>query len=169
MAFLGGLLLTVALVPLLRYALREPPELPPARAPSDDELLHAALEQARENCLLVARQSDPATRGPWVPLRVDAIQRVLTTERILSGSYGELPAIEAELVWLSRIEGRKQLRARNLEDVRFLVGAIHWYLEGALETPSSGECHFRRAPIHDPGALQEFAGLEFSDLLSEWD
>ena len=170
-AFLAALLLSGAVVSLARYASREPePSLQAPEPASDQELLRLALGQARRNCLLVGRQLDPAGRAPWVPLEVEAIRAALGTERIVAGSYGELPAIEAELRWLSGLQGLDQLGARSAEDLRFLSGAIHWYLEGASDEAASGaECHLREAQTHDPAGLREFAGLEFSDLLSEWD
>lgn len=177
-AFLVGLALTLALVPFAHQAWEAPPDPLPAptaapapsrTSPSDEALLQLALDQARRNCLLVGRQIGSRGAVAWVPLRVDAIQRALATERIEGKSYGELPSIRVELRWLGKLERGDQLGARNLEDLRFLTGAIHWYLEGARRLATGEECHLGQPPTYDPDALQEFRDLEYSDLLSEWD
>lgn len=129
--------------------------------------LAAGLNQAQANCLQAARLRD--SRHSWTRFEVSAVRYLLQNPDLEAASYGELPAIQAELTWIAGLESREDLGRRSLEDLRFLLGAIHWYLEGVLAPPIGAEFHLGRAPSFDSERLREFAGLDFADLLAQWD
>ncbi|HBP23427.1 MAG TPA: hypothetical protein DEA08_37320 [Planctomycetes bacterium] len=134
---------------------------------SEEELLRVALAEARENCLAAELASLGEAHGEL--FRTEALLAALDTERVREGAYGELPALRREARWLASVQPGDPPAGRSWEDVRFLAGALHWYLEGALREVPSGEAHevLPQAYAHDE--LQEFRGLGFADLLDRWD
>ena len=127
--------------------------------------VEAGLAQAEALCLRVRELG----RGAWGALPVDAIRRLLRAPAIEAESYGELPAIHSELDWIEGLRSSADLGRRSLEDLRFLAAAIHWYLEGASEPLTGAAKHLDRPAEFDPEGLREFAGMDFADLLAEWD
>ena len=137
-------------------------------APLDEEaLLRLALLEARENCLAAELASLGDAHGEL--FRTEALLRALDTERVQAGAYGELPALRREARWLAQVQPGDPPAGRSWEDVRFLAGALHWYLEGALREVPAGEAHevLPQAYAHD--SLQALRGLSFADLLDRWD
>jgi hypothetical protein len=140
-------------------------------AASETELLLAASKQAHTNCLIGA-----LVDGGFGPARdplfgVDDVLRALDTERVLARSYGELPSMRAELNWLGQLTPHTDLGKRSWEDVRFLLGCLHGYLDAALRADERvvARIHAQPAESYDGGSLQAFQGLEFGDLLGLWD
>lgn len=127
--------------------------------------VEAGLAQAEALCLRVRELG----HGAWEALPVDAIRRLLRAPAIEAESYGELPAIHSELAWIEGLRSSADLGRRSLEDLRFLAAAIHWYLEGASEPLTGAAKHLDRPAEFDPEGLREFAGMDFADLLAEWD
>jgi hypothetical protein len=108
-------------------------------------------------------------------------------------SYGELPQLAHALRLLkafaaSGVEGAEQLEellaehSLSVDDVRFLGGFVHWYLEGAFSLAvqrggGRGEAirslkvarHDRHPRLYDPAKLARFAGKDFETLLGEMD
>jgi len=138
-------------------------ELPPGELPEAD--VEAGLAQAK----LLCRRVRGLISGPWEPLRVGAIRQLLEAPAIEAESYGELPAIRSELDWIEGLESSADLGERSLEDLRFLVSAIHWYLEGATEPLVGAAEHLDQPTDIDAECLIEFAGMDYADLLAEWD
>ena len=138
-----------------------------APPPSEEELLQQALVEARENCLAAELAALGDAHGEL--FRTDALLRALDSERVRAGAYGELPALRREARWLAQVQPGDPPAGRSWEDVRFLAGALHWYLEGALQRVHPGEAHqlLPQAYAHD--SLQAFRGLTFADLLDRWD
>jgi hypothetical protein len=97
--------------------------------------------------------------------------RALDTDRVLERSYGELPALRLELQWLGGLSPDSDLGARSWEDVRFLLGCIHGYLDSALGDLERGHStpHTQPADAYDADSLRAFRGLDFGDLLGLWD
>lgn len=135
--------------------------------PDEEELLRLALAEARENCLAAELASLGEAHGEL--FRTEALLRALDTERVRDGAYGELPALRREARWLAKVQPGDPPAGRSWEDVRFLAGALHWYLEGALHEVPAGEAHevLPQAYAHD--SLEAFRGLSFADLLDRWD
>ena len=138
-------------------------ELPPGELPEAD--VRAGLAQARALC----RQVSELGPGAWEPLQVGAIRQLLGAPAIEAESYGELPAIHSELDWIEGLKSTEDLGLRTLEDLRFLVGAIHWYLEGATAPLTGAAEHLDLPREYDAKRLREFRGMDYADLLAEWD
>jgi hypothetical protein len=138
-------------------------DLPAGELPEAD--VEAGLAQAAALCKRVGQLG----QGAWKPLQVDAIRKLLRAPAIEAESYGELPAIHSELNWIAGLSSPSDLGRRSLEDLRFLAAAIHWYLEGATEPLTGAAEHLDRRAEFDPERLREFVGMDFSDLLAEWD
>lgn len=173
------LLLSTVALGVLGIVLPLPPAQPrqpvatPAikRRPTEADLLRRACAQAHTNCLvasLVEVGLGPA-RDPL--FSTDDVLRALDTDRVLERSYGELPALRAELHWLGGLTPSSDLGARSWEDVRFLLGCIHGYLDSALGDREhlSAPTHTQPADAYDADSLQTFRGLDFGDLLGLWD
>jgi hypothetical protein len=80
--------------------------------------------------------------------------------------------MSAEAAWLSTLSPESALGERTWEDVRFLLGGVHWYLENAagdLPGEAPGPPHGTPDHAYDHGRMRAFRGLEFSDLLGLWD
>jgi hypothetical protein len=148
----------LALWPLLAPARPAPPT-------GDAEQIRRALAEARSNCLVADLLAAKQARDPL--FQTDELIAALRTDRVLQGAYGELPALEREARWIASLRTTSDLRSRSWEDVRFLVGTLHWYLEGCLEVVPEGEGHHKRPSSKD--RRLDFRGLTPGDLLDRWD
>lgn len=167
---LGALL---GLVVLLWPRAAAPPPAPPGRDPLDG--LERALAEARRNCAL-ARGRLPGGGGPL--FEVDALAQALDANPLLlEAEHGELPGLRAEARWLGGLRLTSPLDERSWEDVRFLLGFVHWYLECAYTDARREATPGLPAPPdllhvhedHDPERLRAFRGLGYPDLLGEVD
>ena len=56
---------------------------------------------------------------------------------------------------------------------RFLLGVVHWYLDGALSAEpgarAARKTHVLRPHDYDRDALRVYRGLDYGDLLGLWD
>ena len=64
-------------------------------------------------------------------------------------------------------------RRRQACPLRFLLGVVHWYLDGALSAEpgarAAREAHALRPQDYDRDALRVYRGLDYGDLLGLWD
>lgn len=152
------------------WRLASPPETGDAALPPSEQLRRAVVE-AEENCRRAAQGQeghDPAG-GPLFSVR--ELSRALEDTLLEAHAYGELPALRREARWLGGLRGDSDLGPRTWEDVRFLLGCVHWYLGAALQ--AAGELprrtHSHAVEAYDQARLREYRGLDFGDLLGQWD
>ncbi|MGE0710457.1 MAG: hypothetical protein AB7N76_09925 [Planctomycetota bacterium] len=160
-ALLGAL---AALALCLGWAL-----LPRLVAPVDEEAeqLRRALAEARINCLVADLAAEGRAQDPL--FQTTELLAALSSDRVQRGAYGELPALEREARWIGELTTSSDLGGRSWEDVRFLVGALHWYLAGAGEDVAPGEAHAVPHERYQQERLREFKDLGYEDLLARWD
>lgn len=132
--------------------------------------IQRARREASENCLIADLAALGFNTQPAFDVR--ALLRALDCEQIQAGAYGELPALRREARWLASVRGAEDLGERSWEDVRLVAGALHWYLDGALEGAElAHESHVVRD--YDRESLKAFRDLDlhlpFQSLLDEWD
>lgn len=177
-----------------------PPRDPRAEAAAVDEhlgQLYAALLEVRRNLEVVdGLAAGGPVPGDFHPLRaVELETSLLENPFVTDREAGEVDALLDEAAWLGNLE-RDDLLAvrageggRTLEDVRFLLGAVQWYLEAAYDRArhdlaDRGRTSFTGAvaralgpaapqhvaPSFDRSKLREFSAMEtYEDLLAMWD
>lgn len=161
--------LAAAALLLVGGALLAPGPQPPRPAQPtprrDPELadLGALLTQAARGC---ACRSGSPDRRAW-----QAVERGLGHNAyVLAGEAGELPGLLREARWLA---AGAPGDVRNRDDVRFVAGFLHWYLEtlyahALREQDETLEPPLRlrhRSPRYQTLDLREFRGLTYDDFL----
>jgi hypothetical protein len=153
-----------------------------------------ALDEAHGNCeaaRALARGQLPPAGAPLfrtTELETALLENPWVVERAL----GEVDALLAEAAWLAALDPHAALGDRSWEDVRYLLGGIHWYLERAWEAAARSEAARRAHPAlagalggkplpdprrhdqapeaYDRRSLREYHDLPtFEDLLGRWD
>lgn len=168
-------------------------DVPPAEVDPVAQLLRA-LEEAHRNCEAARALTRGRTPPPGAPLfrTVELETALLENPWVTDRALGELDALLDEAAWLAALEPHAALGQRSWEDVRFLLGAIHWYLERAWDAAARSEearrahaglagalegkplpsprRHEGDATAYDRRSLREFHDLPtFEDLLGRWD
>lgn len=166
-----------------------PPAPPPAIEPLTQLL--RALDEAQRNCEaargLVLRPGEPLFRT--VELETALLENPWVVDRAL----GEVDTLLDECVWLADLApgARPDEDGRTWEDVRFLLGGVHWYLERAWDAGARSEVALRasgalagamaHAPLPEPrrheliddydrAAMRAFRDVAtFEELLGRWD
>lgn len=153
-----------------------------------------ALDEAHGNCeaaRALARGHLPPAGAPL--FRTTELETALLENRwVADRALGEADTLLDEAAWLAALDPHATLGDRSWEDVRYLLGGIHWYLErawdaaarsevarrahpdlaGALEgTPLPEPARHDQAPdAYDRRSLREYHDLPtFEDLLGAWD
>lgn len=194
-AALPALALLAARAPAPRPPKMEDVPVPdPALDPDPEPMaqLLRALDEAHANC----QAADAVVRGCGLP-RGGASFRTAELEAALldnpwvaDRALGEADTLLREAAWLAALRPDALPPERSWEDVRFLLGGIHWYLERAWDAAARSEEARRAHPSlagalagvplpaparhpdedYDREALRAYRDLEtFEDLLGIWD
>lgn len=150
-------------------ALATAPRVAPAEVASDVERLARAREEARDNCLVAGLLAAGVTVDPpWFDTR--ELEAALDTELVTAGEIGEVETLRAEARWLARLVAPEDLGERTFEDLAFLTGGIHWYLDlVARGSGAEGPPHEKAAEAYDPTRLCCYRDMDYQDLLGSWD
>lgn len=153
-----------------------------------------ALEEAQSNCEAAHALTRGALPPPGAPLfrTTELESALLDNPWVADRALGEADTLLDEAIWLAALDPHAALGDRSWEDVRFLLGGIHWYLERAWDAAARSEAARRahgglagalhgvplpapRGHVHAPESydrrsLREYHDLrDFEDLLGRWD
>ncbi len=143
----------------------------PGEAVTDAERLARARAEARDNCLVAGLlAAGVSVAPPWFDTR--ALQAALDTDLVAGGDLGEVATLRREARWLVRLASPADLEARSFEDLAFLTGGIHHYLDAVAaeaDGGAGGPPHEKAAAAYDRARLCLYRGMDFDDLLGTWD
>jgi hypothetical protein len=168
---------------------------PPTSSPPTPMIqLQRALEEAQRNCEVARARARGAVLLPAGPLfrTVELETALLENPWVVDRALGEVDTLLTECAWLADLEAGSTLDGgRTWEDVRFLLGGVHWYLERAWDAGARSEVALRASralagaaanvPLpeprrhavvddHDRTQMRELRDVAtFEDLLGIWD
>ncbi len=165
-----------------------PPDLAPV-----PQLLRA-LDEAHGNCEAARALARGQLPPPGAPLfrTAELETALLENPWVVERALGEVDTLLEEAAWLAALDPQATLGDRSWEDVRYLLGGIHWYLERAWEAAARSETarrahaglagaleglplpaprrHDQAPEVYDRRSLREYHDLPtFEDLLGRWD
>ncbi len=153
-----------------------------------------ALDEAQRNCEAARALGRGQAPAPGTPLfrTVELETALLENPWVADRALGEADTLLDEAAWLAALEPHATLGDRSWEDVRYLLGGIHWYLERAWDAGARSEAarrahpglagalegvplpeprrHDEPAEAYDRRDLRAYHDLPtFEDLLGAWD
>jgi hypothetical protein len=166
----------------------------PGEADADLAQLRRALDEAARNCAAAAAlaRGAPAGERPFCTTELETA--LVENAWVTSRAAGEVDALLDVAAWLAELGPEADEAARRghtWEDVRFLVGGVHWYLERAFACGARSElarradpllggadagrplppatCHLEGPEAYDRPAMRALDDVEtFEDLLRVW-